>query len=413
MGWNIANERFMKDNVSFIQTLKIKYSNGLVGNDKVGAGNWPYLTIWGKGNPVANDTGSDKGFGVSQTPTYQKYKEGTPGNSDLRWEKANKQNLGIEFGLLKGLITGYVDLFKEHRYDMLVAANQRTVPHIFGQTPPAANIGEMNSKGFELVANVTKRYENGFYYKVGGSWTHAENKVAQREDAELKPFYQKIAGYPIGQPRINQETSLMESWDDVYIGVLSVGSNVNRLPGDFVMMDYNANGKIDPEDAAPYGYPVYPLNTYTANFNLGYKGLSLNVLFYGTSNVTREVGFGVFTFNTAIINQYHIDDTATPEYGNANPTFPQLNLQRGSGSGTYNYYDGSLLRLKSIELSYNLPKKWAKTIGSTDVRVYANGNNLFVWTDMPADGEGRNKSDDQNRNYPLKKTATIGVSVKF
>jgi hypothetical protein len=271
----------------------------------------------------------------------------------------------------------------------------------------------MNSKGFEIAANVAKRFKNGFYFKVGGSWTRAENKVVQKEDAELKPFYKKDAGYPIGQPRINQETSLMQSWDDVYNGVISLGSNVNRLPGDFIFMDYNANGKIDPDDSAPYGYPVYPLNTYTTNLNLGYKGWSLNALFYGTSNVTREVGFGVFTFNTAIINQYHIDDTATPEYGNANPTFPQLNLQRGSGSGTYNYYDGSLLRLKSIELSYTIPKRWAKTIGCSDLRIYANGNNLFVWTKMPADGEGRNKADDQNRNYPLKKTATIGASIKF
>jgi len=414
VGWNIANELFMKENAPFIQILKIKYSNGLVGNDRVDAGNWPYLTIWGKGNPVADDNGSDKGFGVTQTPSYQKYQEGTPGNPDLRWEKANKQNLGAEISLFKGLISGSVDLFKEHRYDMLVAADQRTVPHIFGQTPPAANIGEVKSKGMEIEGSISKSYNNGFNFKVGGSWTFSKNEVILREDAELKPFYQKDAGYPIGQMRVTQETGLIKSWDDAYNGVISVGSNINRLPGDFIFMDYNANGKIDPNDSAPYGYPVYPLSTYTANFNVGYKGWNLSALFYGIHNVTRNVGFDVFLFNQATIHQQYIDATATPEFGNPNPTYPQLNLTRiTDGNGTFNYFDGALLRLKSIELSYTLPKKWVKSIGVSNVRFYANGNNLFVWTQMPMDGEGRNRADDTYRNYPLKRTATIGANIQF
>lgn len=411
IGWNIANERFFKELVPFMEVLKVKYSNGIVGNDNVGVTGWPYLTIWSTGSPLSDDVG--KGFGVTPITSYTKYQEGTPGNPDLRWEKANKQNLGTEFSLLKGLVSGSVDLFTEHRYDMLVAAGERTVPIIFGQTPPAANIGEVKSKGMEIEASVSKSYRNSFNFKVGGSWTYARNTVIYKEDAELKPFYQKAAGYPIGQNRLTQETSLMTSWDDVYNGVIGQGSNVNRLPGDFVLMDYNANGKIDPDDAAPYGYPVYPFSTYTANFSVGYKGWNLDAMFYGTQNVSREVSFGIFSFNGAGIHQLYIDATATPEYGNTNPTFPSLNFLRGSGSGTFNTYDGALLRLKSLQLSYTLPKRWVKKIGCTDIRFYANGNNLFIWTDMPADGEGRNRSDDGGRNYPLKRTATIGTSIKF
>ena len=411
IGWNIANERFFKEFAPFIQVLKVKYSNGLVGNDKVDAGNWPYKTIWDTGSPLGADAG--KGFGVTPTTSYTKYKEGIPGNPDLHWEKANKQNLGTEFSLFKGLISGSIDLFKEHRYEMLIAANDRTVPIIFGQIPPAANIGEVKSKGMEIEASVSKSYRNGFNFKVGGSWTYARNEILYKEDAELKPFYQKAAGYPIGQNRLTQETGLMTSWDDIYNGVIGQGSNVNRLPGDFVFMDYNANGKIDPNDSAPYGYPVYPFSTYTANLSLGYKGWSLDAMFYGTHNVSREVGFGRFLFNGAGMQQLYIDATATPEYGNANPTFPQLNFARASGAGTFDTYDGALLRLKSLQVSYTLPKRWVKKIGCSDIRLYANGNNLFVWTDMPADGEGRNKSDDNGRNYPLKRTATIGTSIKF
>lgn len=414
IGWNIANEKFFKEFAPFMEVLKVKYSNGLVGNDNVNAGNWPYQSNWETGSLFgASDYG--KGFGITPITSYTKYQEGTPGNPELHWEKANKQNLGTEFSLFKGLISGSVDLFKEHRYDMLIAANDRknSVPIMFGQTPPAANIGEVKSRGMEIEASISKSYRNGFNFKVGGSWTYARNEILYKEDAELKPFYQKAAGYPIGQNRLTIETGLMTSWDDVYNGVISQDGNTNRLPGDFVFMDYNANGKIDKDDSAPYGYPVYPFSTYTANLSTGYKGWSLDIMFYGTQNVSREVGFGIFEYSGAGIQQLYLDATATPEYGNANPTFPQLNFGRGAGTGTFNTYDGSLLRLKSLQIAYSLPKRWVKKIGCSDIRLYANGNNLFVWTDMPADGEGRNKGDDLGRNYPLKRTATIGTSIKF
>ena len=413
VGWNVSNENFIKNNLQFIQSLKIKYSNGMVGNDRVGAGNWPYLTTWNAGNPIGNDGGSSNGFGVSRTPTYARYYEGTPGNANLRWEKANKQNLGVEFTLYKGLITGSLDLFKEHRFDMLIAGNQRTIAPTFGQTFPPDNIGELKSQGMELQGTVAKSYKNGFNFSIGGSWTNTRNKILDKEDALLKPFYQKAAGYPIGQIRITKETSLMNSWDDVYNGAIGNGSNVNRLPGDFVMMDYNANGKIDPDDSAPYGYTLTPQSTYTINLNVGYKGLSLAVLFYGDHNVTREVGLGVFSQKIAAVHQIYLDATATPEFGNANPTFPQLNMSRGSGSGSFNQWDGSLFRLKNIELSYTLPKKWMKSMNVSTMRFFANGNNLIVWTKMPNDGEGATSGDLGGRHYPLKRIATVALNIQF
>ncbi len=410
VGWNIANESFSKEHAPFIDKLKIKYSYGVVGNDRINGEQWGYLTTWSQGGPFTDDNNNGR-FGLTRADSYLKYYEGTPGNPDLRWEKSNKQNLGVEFGFLNRLISGSVDVFKEHRYDMLVSGVERTIPHIFGQIPPAANIGEVNSNGFEIEASLSKELSNGLYFRVGGSWTRAQNEVKYKEDAELKPFYQQQAGYPIGQVRVTQETGFIQSWDDLYNGANSVNSNTDLLPGDFRFMDYNANGAIDPDDAAPYGYPVYPLNTYTGNLNVAYKGWSLDILLYGTTNTTRNVTFSTFQYNSLVIQQYYLDDTWTPEYGNENPTYPSIVLQKGnSGTGTFNYFDGSLLRLKSVELSYTLPKKWSNTIAASNVRLYANGNNLYVWTDMPADGEGR---DHQGKNYPLKKMVTIGANIQF
>jgi TonB-linked SusC/RagA family outer membrane protein len=410
VGWNIANEALVKKHASFINNLKVRYSIGVVGNDRVNGQQWGYITTWNQGGPFADDDDNGR-FGLNRANSYLKYNEGSPGNPFLRWEKSTKQNIGVEFGFLKGLISGSVDVFNEDRNDILVAGNDRVIPHIFGQTPPAANIGQVKSNGYEIEVFLSKKLKNGINYRIGGSWTRAVNKTIYREDAELKPFYQKLAGYPIGQIRLTQQTGFIQSWDDLYNGANSINNNIDLLPGDFRFMDYNANGAIDPDDAAPYGYPVYPLNTYTGNLSVGYKGWDLNVLLYGTTSTTREVSYSNFQYNSASIQQFYIDATFTPEYGNQNPTYPSIALQKGnSGAGTFNYYDGSILRLRSIEIAYTLPKKWSKVIGTSKTRLYANGNNLFVWTDMPADGEG---SDKLGKNYPLKKVITIGANIQF
>lgn len=408
-GWNISKESFIKNHAKFIDNLKVRYSFGIVGNDRIAGEQWGYITTWQQGGIFTDDADKAK-FGEAPSESFAKYYEGTPGNPELRWEKSQKHNIGFDFAFFKNSITGTVDVFKEHRYDMLISGNQRTIPVIYGQKPPAANNGIVDSKGYEIEAFYQKTFVNGFNFKVGGTFARAENLIIEKEDAELKPFYQQQAGYPINQIRITQQSGFINSYDDLYNGVNGNGSNTQVLPGDFRMIDYNANGVIDPDDAAPYGHPVYPLNTYTAVVNLGYKGWSLNVMFYGTQNVTREVGYSRFFNQSSLIQPHYIEDTWSPEYNNANPTFPALAFTKGSGIGTYDHYDASLLRLRSAEIAYTLPKKWSSAFAASKTRLYVNGNNLFLWTDMPADGEGGNL---ESRTYPIKRTITLGANIQF
>lgn len=409
VGWNVFKEKFIKDHAKVISNLKLKYSFGIVGNDRIEGEQWGYITTWNQGAQF-NQANNNNAFGIANIGSFLKYNEGTPGNPDLRWEKAEKQNYGVEFGFFENALTGSFDYFKEYRYDMLISGGQRTIPNIYGQKAPAANLGIVNSNGFEIEASFSKSFKSGFNFTVGGNFTRAENVIGYKEDAELKPFYQQQAGYPIGQNRINQQIGFIQSYDDLYNGANSINNNNDVLPGDLRMLDYNANGVLDPDDASPYGHPAYPLNTFGVNFNIGYKGWSLSANFYGTQNTTREISYATFFSNSSLIQPYLFEDTWTPEYGNANPTYPQLAFQKASGTGTYNYFDGALVRLRSAELSYTLPKKWSKTFASSQTKLYVSGNNLFLWTDMPADGEGSNL---ESRTYPLKKTVTIGASIQF
>lgn len=407
-GWNMHKEGFIKNHAKWITNFKLRCGYGVVGNDRIDGQQWGYLTTWQSGGAMTDDNNAQN-FGLANQPTYPKYYEGTPGNPELRWEKAEKQNIGLDFGFLNNSFTGTIDVFKEHRYDMLLSGNERTIPYTYGQRPPSGNLGIVDSNGFEIEGAYQKSFDNGFNFKIGGSYTLAQNEIIDKEDALLKPTYQQNAGFPIGQIRLTQQSGFINTYDDLYNGVNSNASNVNVLPGNFRMIDYNANGVIDPNDAAPYGYPVYPLNTYNGYLNLGYKGWSFNIMFYGTQNVTREANYATFYNGSSLIQPHYIQDSWTPEYNNSNPTFPAISFN-GSPQGTYNHYDGSTLRLRSVELSYTLPKNWSKTFGSSSTRLYANGNNLYVWTDMPSDGEGGNL---EQRVYPLKRTVTIGANIQF
>jgi len=124
--WMITNEPFFRDAAAleWLNRFKVRYSWGLVGNDRVNAGGqWPYVTVWETFiNPTTIEE-SRFGYPFSDYDGYLRTSEGTPGNPDLRWETARKQNLGVDIGLIDNRISMSVDLWDEYRYDMLIAAN--------------------------------------------------------------------------------------------------------------------------------------------------------------------------------------------------------------------------------------------------------------------------------------------------
>ena len=133
--------------------------------------------------------------------------------------------------------------------------------------------------------------------------------------------------------------------------------------------------------------------------------------FFGQYNVTQEVGLDEFSFNAPVIYNEQIDNTWTPEYGNSNPTFRALNYGgRSASTANFNNKDGAMLRLKTAEIGYELPKGIIKRVGLSALRVFANGNNLYLWSNLPVDIEGQ---DYSYRNYPVTKQFNLGVSATF
>ena len=179
------------------------------------------------------------------------------------------------------------------------------------------------------------------------------------------------------------------------------------------MLDFNADGRYyGVDDNVPYGYPTYPQNNYGISLGAGFKGFDLSVRFLGAYNVTRRVAPALFYYDNIYAPTIILGDTWTPEYNNSNPAYPALALSAKTynPTGQYNEFDGSFLRLQSIELGYSLPKNWVEPLRINRLKLYVNGRNLFLWTKMPNDGVG---FDDPGSNYPTKKQINIGMNIQF
>jgi len=420
-GWMISNERFLKDQ-KWLDKLKLRYSYGLVGNDNLNTGStWPYLTIW---NTYSVNAAESNYYGYpSAYSQYIRYNEGNPGNPDLRWEKAAKQNLGLEFAAFNNKLSVTADIFNEKRTDMLLGASDRssTVPPIFGKPAPPANIGKANSHGAELEITYRNSVKQGLNYWITANWAIARSEVIYKESTPLTLPHQKPEGKPLGQTYSGISTGFIQSWDDLYsaTGAANSSSNSFLLPGDMIMLDFNADGRYySTDDNVPYGYPTYPQNNYGLALGADFKGFDFSVRFMGAYNTTRNIfapsaSSGIcFYYDNTYAPTSVLADTWTPEYNNVHPTYPALALfsKTYNPTGQYSEFDGSFLRLQSVQLGYTIPKRLLEPLHINNLKVYVNGRNLFLWTKMPNDGVGM---DDPGANYPTTKQINIGLNLQF
>lgn len=415
-GWLLSNENFIKDNINWIDNLKVRYSYGLVGNDRVNTGStWPYLTIW---DTYSFGSHGDAYYGYpSPYEEYIRYNEGNPGNPSLRWEKATKQNLGFEFGAFHKKISLTLDLFNELRTDMLIGASERqnTVPPIYGKPAPPANIGEAKSHGAEFELTHRNVIQNKFNFWVSVNWSVARSEVIYKESTELTLPHQKPEGFPIDQTRTGVSTGFINSWDDLYCatGAASPSDYGKLLPGDLIMLDFNSDGNYQGSfDNVPFGYPTYPQNNYGISMGANYEGFELSVRFLGAYNTTRRVSPALFWNDNLFAPEAILTETWSPQYNNIDPTYPALamNAKIYTPEGEFNQYDGSYFRLQSIQLAYTLPKSWTSKIKMNHLQLYVNGRNLFLWTQMPNDGVGL---VGDGKNYPTKKQINFGLNIQF
>ncbi len=406
VNWIVTNEKFM-DNFPVLNLLKFRASYGQTGFDNVG-GRWLYLTQWGYGGRSRLGITGE----AAELSPYNWYRETAVGNPNVQWEVAEKFNFGTDFELFKGMIRGKVDLFQDKRSKILLA--NRPVPSYYGATPPVANLGRVNSKGYEVELHFNKTLGRNLRFWTDLNMTHTENRILEADNPALLPEYQKTEGKEIGQTYSYVSRGLYNNWDELYASTIHNTNDNQKLPGNYHIVDYNGDGIIDARDNIPYGYSGWPQNTYNATLGFDWKGLSVFVQFYAVNNATRQVVFNSLGSQSNVV--YEEGSYWSKDNQDADVPMPRwLGTPAGYYRGTQYMYDGSYVRLKNAEISYTLSGGLLKRANLSSLRLYINGNNLYAWSKMPDDRESNFAGTGwaSQGAYPTVKRYNLGANIIF
>ena len=406
LGWRITEEPFMTPIKNWLSNLKIHASYGEVGNDLYSGQRFLYEQKWSQ---LSNDyyfgTNGQQGIYEQQYPNYA-----------VTWERAHKYNAGLEFGFFNNHLNGNFDFFHEKRDNILT--NYLTRPLWFGVTSAVGNLGETTNTGFEIELHYNNTIGRDFSYSIGGTFSHAKNKITAMDEPAGKTDYRKQEGHPINQYfGLVAEGFVTEA--DINSGNLPKSTFGDVKAGDLKYRDMNNDGFIDDRDQTFIGFSDLPENTYALSLSANWKGIGLSLMFQGVDRVSRYYDAeAMYAFvSGGKVKEHHLDrwNPAMDEaYNLANAKYPLLHYDSyGNHNQRQNSFflkNGAFCRLKNIELSYTLPTSWIKHAYLSQARVYVNANNLFTWDHL--DGLTDPENNGSNK-YPICKTVNFGVSLQF
>ena len=402
VGWRVSEEKFWKENVSWMDYLKIRASWGQMGNDKVDA--FQYLTAYTFDNPAILGGGIESGLWLLRTA-----------NPNITWEVANTYNVGIETRFLK-YFNFEADFFKTKRNNILATRNA-AIPEYAGLTLPDENIGICSNIGTELTLGFSKQLNKDWSIMASGNFTYNHSTIDFIDEPEGTLAWQKRTGLSIGT---DGDMYLMYEAD----GIFRTQEELDSYPhlaearvGDVRFKDVNEDGIIDGNDKVRQDKPAIPRIMYGINLGANYRNWSLNMLFQGAAQVWQYTFMEAGTIGNFTKDFYENRWTEN----NINAEYPRTYNRDATVTGGGNYRNtfwlnnASYLRLKSIELAYDLPKSWLKNTPISAVRLSLSGYNLFTITGIRnIDPETQENSQGWAAwNTPQSKVYNFGINVTF
>lgn len=390
--WRVSEETFIKENISWIDNLKIRASWGKLGNSEIG--NYPYQDVYSTTSYVFNDAIQQ---GVLQTVLKDK---------TLKWETTAATNLGIDMSLANGLFSLTFDWYNKVTDGIL---SQAAIPMSVGMSAPTINYGKLQNRGVEFEVGHQNKIGD-FSYGVSFMTSINRNKVLELRAPSYGSYIYEV-GKPYGEHYLYIWDGIFQSDEDIKSSPTHPNS---PKPGDIKFKDLNGDNKIDSKDRQMVE-GVYPKMLYSFNLNLGYKNFDLTAFFQGISGQKIWTNFfGEDPFSQGQSPNSKFLNAWTPENTNTDvPAIYSFGYAPMTGTrSTYNLKDASYLRLKNLQIGYNVPKAFISKLGIDYVRIYFSGENLLTFTPYP-DYDPERKGDGWHVQYPQAKTYSIGLNVKF
>ncbi|MGN6352799.1 MAG: SusC/RagA family TonB-linked outer membrane protein, partial [Parafilimonas sp.] len=395
LGWNLAKENFIKDNVSWINNLKLRATYGRTGNDNVGYFTWResyQLNIVNPTYPIGINRASQ---GVTQQTTLA--------NPNVTWEKADKYNVGIDAALFKNTFLLTADYYNNRYFDLLQLRGKQS--SMIGIGYPYENLGINNYSGIEVQATYQNSIKD-FNYAISGNISSQQSKVIYSDEIEQAYAWNKRTGQ-----RVNIEfgyiaDGLIQTQEEAETAASPAGYTLQ--PGDIKYKDLNGDGLINQYDQTAIGESK-PLIFYGATASISYKGFDISVLLQGVTNrkyllIDNSFGSGTQQAYTYIVGRW------TPETGAAS-AFPRLTPGSNANNDLWSSYwmrNGNYFRLKNAEIGYSLPYQLVNRLKMTQIRVFANGLNLFTHAAFD-----RVDPEVYQQVYPNQRIINFGLNVKF
>lgn len=417
IGWVVSEEEFMKK-ASWIDFLKVRASYGLVGSDNVSS-RFPYLAFYGGGSGY--DFGNNFGTNVGGTS------EGNLANANLTWEKARKLNVGIDFTTLNQRLALTIDAFYEYRFDIITDMNSDGImgyPDIVGKDAALQNLGEVSNRGVDIELSWNDKIGKDFRYYIRPNLTFSRNRLEYKAEVARKNSWRKETG-----------KRLYENFVYVFDHFVADQEEADRLnkngyqpwgqliPGDVVYKDLDRNGVIDDEDRTAMGNPRSPELMFGIPFGFQYKNFDFSVLLQGATKSSILLnGAAVFDFpqfeqdKIGRVKKMHLDRW-TPETA-ATAKYPALHYgthdNNKNGNSSLFLYDASYLRLKNVEIGYNVSPKLLRKFHVQQARIYVQGLNLLTFDKLgDVDIDPETKSGDGASWYPIQKVFNFGIDITF
>jgi TonB-linked SusC/RagA family outer membrane protein len=409
--WRLDQEGFLSDQEA-IDALKFRVSYGQMGNDQIS----PFQFL-----AVNNLRAIGTHFGEPKSTQPSVY-PGVAPNPNITWEVATTQNIGLDGVLWKGMAQFSVDVFQQTRSNILTT-REAAIPYYTGLRLPDENIGEIRNRGVELELTHRNQPSAGrdFTYSLSGNIAFARNKIIDISEPQDVPDYQKAEGNVIGAGLYYNAIGIFRTQEQVDSNPIVPGTRV----GDLQYEDINTDGIINAADRIRVAKGIIPEVTYGFNGQIGYKNFSLFAHFAGNDRVWvyqhQNARTGLNGLRDLIVNRY------TPgSMDSKYPIIPQeWRPDRGDVSGLSNTFwlqDVSFVRLKTLELAYEVPASLTSRIGVTATRIYLNGTNLFTITDAdwfdPEVSHSQNDTGMGSPNfyyltggYPQNKVYNIGINI--
>ena len=417
IGWVVSEEEFMKK-ASWIDFLKVRASYGLVGSDNVSS-RFPYLAFYGGGSGY--DFGNNFGTNVGGTS------EGNLANANLTWEKARKLNVGIDFTTLNQRLALTIDAFYEYRFDIITDMNSDGImgyPDIVGKDAALQNLGEVSNRGVDIELSWNDKIGKDFRYYIRPNLTFSRNRLEYKAEVARKNSWRKETGKRLYENFVYVFDHFVADQEEAdrlnKIGYQPWGQ---LIPGDVVYKDLDRDGVIDDEDRTAMGNPRSPELMFGIPFGFQYKNFDFSVLLQGATKSSILLnGAAVFDFpqfeqdKIGRVKKMHLDRW-TPETA-ATAKYPALHYgthdNNKNGNSSLFLYDASYLRLKNVEIGYNVSPKLLRKFHVQQARIYVQGLNLLTFDKLgDVDIDPETKSGDGASWYPIQKVFNFGIDITF